>query len=605
MAREAQLLLTALRANCAPGSRTIKSQFSNLGFMRPWQMLSHSTTPGELLGRFGRKVLLPIAMTSIITVQPAMSSAAADFEEAAKLFGSAQFAEALTLFDKGVDAEPTNGTYHYWRGRCLAELGREKDAIAEYKVAVLLSNDSKVRTESSVELLRLKVILPEGSALAKAVKANTQELSVAQENTSPPDSASGITGSDGVGANHSSDTSLNSGSSDTVAAQAGSSATALVENTGSHSSRVGKMGNSGVQISGRTPTINNNISNNVSRRSDSAGNQIKGKSITRLDRQLSDVDTVPVLKAGDKVFKLSSKKLEWDLKVSADLKNRLSTGNQRLDSLARNTSWALPNLAMGNPLYGRRTPFSLASEIAKGPAHFGGALSEGERNALIGSDIIFVLDQSGSMTHPDCPAGSTNAVASGVQSRISWCVEEIEAFADRLISSMPHGFTLISFDSKPDVYSIRTAFQLRDTLSKLSGGGGTDLAGALNEAFRIHSGHPKQPLLIVLITDAEIDIRSSEQTIMEGCRRFPNNMFITLMQIGISAEGQTADTLALLDDLPKKAGAPYDPVEALPFSQVRRNGFGKSMLLGISRDYYANRSVATQQKPEAKPAPSK
>lgn len=473
-----------------------------------------------MVRREGKILLSAIAAStvaigiSLAVAVSAKASAASDFDEAAKLFGNAKFEEALSFLDKGVDAEPTNGKFHYWRGRCLAELGKQKEAIAEFKVAILLSNDTQVKSDAKSELDKLNVAAPDGSAIA---------------NSSSPAMVSG---------------------SNSIAGKA-------------------------ISASQAGP---------------------KSKS----ERQISEVDGAPILKAGDKTFKLSSKKLEWDLKLSSDFKNKLASGNQKLDALARNTRWSLPNLAPATPLYGSgKQSVNLASEIARGPAHFGGGLSEGERNTLIGSDIVFILDHSGSMSHSDCPAGGPTSNAVGIQSRLSWCVEEIEAFADRIISALPHGFTLITFDSKPDVYPIRTASQLRDALDKLQGSGGTDLAAALNEAYRIHSGHPKQPLLIVLITDAEIDVRSSERTIMEGCRLFPNSMFITLMQIGISAEVHTADNLALLDDLPKKSGAPYDPVETIPFSQVRRDGFGRDMLLGIQRNYYANRSIGSQENNES------
>lgn len=498
----------------------------------------------KLTRREGKTLLPALAASFTIAIGLSLAAAisvdattASDFDEAAKLFGNAKFAEALSHLDKSVDAEPTNGKFHYWRARCLAELGRQKEAVAEFKVAILLSNDSHLRSDAKSELDKLNVAAPAGSAVA-----NSQPNSVSDPISNSEQIAS---------------LSLEN---------AGASGTASAANQNKPGSAIS---------------------------SNSTGEQSKN------ERRISEVDGTPILKAGDKTFKLSSKKLEWDLKLSSDFKNKLASGNQKLDSLARNTRWSLPNLQPASPILGSRgRRFDLAEAITRGPAHFGGALSEGERNTLIASDIVFILDHSGSMSHPDCPAGTLTSNASGIQSRLSWCVEEIAAFADRIVSALPHGFTLITFDSKPDVYPIRTASQLHDALGKLEGSGGTDLASALNEAYRIHAAHPKQPLLIVLVTDAEIDVRSSEQTILEGCKRFPNGMFITLMQIGISAEGNTADTLALLDDLPKKSGAPYDPVEAIPFSQVRRDGFGRDMLLGIQRNYYANRSLASQDKTE-------
>lgn len=497
----------------------------------------------KVVRREGRILLSAIAAStvaigiSLAIAVSAKASASSDFDEAAKLFGNAKFEEALSYLDRGVDAEPTNGKFHYWRARCLAELGKQKEAIAEFKVAILLSNDTQVKSDAKSELDKLNVAAPAGSAIAN--------------------SPSRVMGS----GSHSIDSQTSSASAGTSTSNSISMTNKAIAEKTFSASQTGP----------------------------------KSKS----ERQISEVDGAPILKAGDKTFKLSSKKLEWDLKLSSDFKNKLTSGNQKLDALARNTRWSLPNLAPATPLYGSgKQSVNLASEIARGPAHFAGGLSEGERNTLIGSDIVFILDHSGSMSHSDCPAGNPTSNAVGIQSRLSWCVEEITAFADRIISALPHGFTLITFDSKPDVYPIRAASQLRDALDKLEGSGGTDLAAALTEAYRIHSGHPKQPLLIVLITDAEIDVRSSEQTIMEGCRRFPNNMFITLMQIGISAEVHTADNLALLDDLPKKSGAPYDPVETIPFSQVRRDGFGRDMLLGIQRNYYANKSIGSQENNE-------
>lgn len=499
----------------------------------------------KVLRREGKTILPALAASFTIAIGLSLAAAisveastASDFDEAAKLFGNAKFEEALSYLDRSVDAEPTNGKYHYWRARCLSELGRQKESIAEFKVAILLSNDSQVKSDAKSELDKLNVAAPAGSAVASSGQPN------------------------------------------------------LVSDPLSNREQISSVSLDNAGAAGSASATNQNKPNSISSNRPAAQ--------SKNERRISEVDGTPILKAGHKTFKLSSKKLEWDLKLSSDFKNKLASENQKLDSLARNTRWSLPNLQPASPILGSRgRRFDLAEAITRGPAHFGGALSEGERNTLRGSDIVFILDHSGSMSHPDCPAGTLTSNASGIQSRLSWCVEEITAFADRIVSALPHGFTLITFDSKPDVYPIGTASQLHDALGKLEGSGGTDLAAALNEAYRIHAGHPKQPLLIVLVTDAEIDVRSSEQTILEGCKRFPNGMFITLMQIGISAEGNTADTLALLDDLPRKSGAPYDPVEAIPFSQVRRDGFGRDMLLGIQRNYYANRSIASGEKNEA------
>lgn len=426
-------------------------------------------------------------------------AASSDFESAARLFGTGKFTEALALFDKSVDAEPTNGNYHYWRARCLAELNRQKESNAEYKVALLLSNDEKIKASCRDELAK-----------------NNQSIPVGTVNSSK-------------------------------ASSAGSS------------SKAGEM-------------------------------------MTAED---------PAFTVDGKAFKLSSRKLDWNLKMSKDFENKMLAQNAKLESLAKGSSWSLPRRIHGGIGGRSSTPIDLAQEIAKGPAHFTGSLSSAERQTLIGSDIMIILDTSGSMSHPDCPSGSAYSISSSsAQSRLNWCVEEIEHLAREIGGSLPHGFTLITFDSTPDVYRITNSSSLRAVLENLKGGGGTNLAAALKEAYRVHTAHINQPLLIALVTDAEIDVRSSEDALNEGARRFPlpNGVFITLLQIGIGAQAHTEDTLALLDDLPNKSGAPYDCVDAIPFSRVRAEGLARDILIGLRRN---SPQVPTKQSIDDKPGKAK
>ena len=422
-----------------------------------------------------------------------------EFENAANLFGNGKFEEALTYFDKTVDAEPTNGEYHYWRARCLAELGKTKEATAEFKVALLLTTEEKTRSSCKEELAKVNQAIPAGSVEA-ALKPAVQKVE-----------------------------------------------------------------------------------------------------IKALGRKMEDApDKAPVLEK-NKPFKLSSRKLDWNLTMTKEFQNKMVAGNRKLESLAAGTRWSLPPSAQ------RSFNLDIASELAKGPAHAIGNLSDWEKLALSSADIMIVLDRSGSMQASDCPSGSSGyANASGAQSRLGWCVEEIEAFAQTLTGKLPHGFTFITFDSKPESTRITNAQSLHNAIDNLHGGGGTDLAAALKEAFRLHSAHPNQPLLIALVTDAEIDVRSSEEALREGARRFPlpNGVFITLLQIGIGAEAHTADTLSILDDLPNKSGVAYDCVDTIPFSQLRRDGFGRDILLGLRRNTPSKISTGNAAAPAPAPAPT-
>lgn len=389
-----------------------------------------------------------------------------DFDSGMKLLKAKQFSSALSHFDRSVDAQPTNGEYHYWRGKCLSALGKVQDASAEFKLAALLSSDASMKALCKTELARFNKPLPKGSVNA-TLSYDGSNVVVASDETDP---------------------------------------------------------------------------------------QQDGK-----------------------FFKLSSKKLDWNLEMKKDFLNAMKSKNEQLGRLASGNGkrWRLPAAAaMTGPGLG----IDIREALRDGPAHFNIPLSVEETRTLAGSDIVIILDHSGSMRTMDCPSAS-----GGVEARLTWCTEELESFAETLSHALPHGFHLITFESKPDIYHINSAARMREVLQSLTGGGGTDLSAALREAFRIHSAHPKQPLLVAVVSDAEIDISTCERTIIEATRQFPlpNGIFITLLQVGIVAEVHTADRLNLLDNLRTRSGASYDAFTGIPFSKVRREGLGRDLLTGL------------------------
>ncbi len=274
----------------------------------------------------------------------------------------------------------------------------------------------------------------------------------------------------------------------------------------------------------------------------------------------------------DKYFKLSSKKLDWNLKMNQDFVRSMSERTQNLGKLASASSWRMPPRAIGGI-----PNLSVDGAISRGSPHRTTALTADERKLLSGSDIVILLDHSGSMQTMDCPSNSAN-----LGSRFTWCVEELVSLTNELASSLPHGFTIIPFESKPEVHFVRSSNELLSVLKSLSAGGGTDLAAALKQAFKVHSNHITQPLLIAVVSDAEIDLHSSEQAIVQATRNFPlpNGVFITLLQIGHLAEIHTSDQVHYLDNIDRH-GAAYDAFKGIPFSQVRSDGFGKDLLLGL------------------------
>ncbi|MBY0357870.1 MAG: VWA domain-containing protein [Candidatus Obscuribacterales bacterium] len=426
-------------------------------------------------------------------------AADSNYDFALRFFGAKDYVRALKYFDAAVDASPTNGEYHYWRGRCLANLKRAKEASAEYKVAYLLADDPKIKGYCKQALAQYKKLPP------SAISEGEEKLAFAVQSLS----------------------------------QAGKAAAA------------------------------------APRSSLAAPSLMPAATSTTKRQEYFAADMNPV-KSG-KFFKLSSKKLEWDLQMNKNFLQSMQSANANLDRLAAGTNWTLAPriLAQNSRLNFNRRPVSSGPPA---PAHAAKTISQADYNDLVASDIVVIIDHSGSMGVVDCPSEDNDTLPA--QSRLSWSVEELNNFSRLIIHALPHGFTLITYDDKPDVYSINSQSQLTSVLRNLKEGGGTNLAAALKEAFRTHNVHRQQPLLIAVITDAEIDLQSAQQTIAAATHEYPlpNGVFITLLQVGEGAEAQAADTLSLLNNLRSRAGAAYDPFIGIPFSRLRREGVGRDIL---------------------------
>src|SRR5262249_54475068 len=148
-------------------------------------------------------------------------------------------------------------------------------------------------------------------------------------------------------------------------------------------------------------------------------------------------------------------------------------------------------------------------------------------------------------------------------------------------SAMPHGFTFITFDTRPDVYEVHSAPQFDMVLNSLRAGGGTTLTAALEQAYSRHLNHPNQPLLIAVISDCQIDVNDSLNSMVAATSRYPlpNGVFFTFCQIGITAEavhqtgppapGIPPDSFYKLSHL-RDLGAAYEASTLIPFSQLRK-----------------------------------
>lgn len=234
----------------------------------------------------------------------------------------------------------------------------------------------------------------------------------------------------------------------------------------------------------------------------------------------------------------------------------------------------------------------LSTELRKGPAHANFQLSAADERRLKNADVYIILDHSGSMNGNDCPSGNDDR-----QRRLEWSIEELSGFTKALEQALPHGFTFIPFNRTPEAFEVRSAEQFNTLLGAMNASGGTSLTPALELAFQRHQSHLNQPMLVAVISDGQIGPTDDVSgAIASATKRFtlPNGVFITFMQVGIMAEhntnlaGNRPGTrrrfgLDRLTGMKQTDGCAYEPCLVVPFSQLRNDGLGRTLLQGLRR----------------------
>ncbi|MBX3075102.1 tetratricopeptide repeat protein [Candidatus Obscuribacterales bacterium] len=308
-----------------------------------------------------------------------------------------------------------------------------------------------------------------------------------------------------------------------------------------------------------------------------------------------------------KAFKLSTKKLEWNVGAEKEFKANLDAQDAQLAAALRGGPGVF-GLATGRGF----RPVNLEAELKAGPAHSTFQLATEDVRALQNADVYIILDHSGSMSSEDCPSADLKPME-----RLEWAIEEMLGFTRTLEKALPHGFIFIPFNNTPEAHSIRTAEQFNQLLRNMKPGGGTQLSPAIELAFRYHAYHLDKPILIAIVSDGEVSIDNVKKTIADATRRFPlpNGLFVTFCQIGITSSARTELTeemkqqmgndiqgLYSLNYLVNNSRAVYNPCLVVPFKQLRKYGLGRTILRGL-RAYYPLKptAAATTDGDKAKP----
>jgi tetratricopeptide (TPR) repeat protein len=294
-------------------------------------------------------------------------------------------------------------------------------------------------------------------------------------------------------------------------------------------------------------------------------------------------------------FKLSTKKLDWNLQIDSDLRNSIDAQDAQLAAVIGNGASQYPG---GIRALRSRHGVELEAELRNGPPHSAFVLAAADLATFKNSDVYIILDHSGSMSSRDCPSGGDTAV-----SRLDWTIDELQGFTKSLEQALPHGFTFIPFNTAPQAYTVTNATSLSQLLRSLKSQGGTSLSPALELAFKYHERHMNQPLLIAIVTDGQINVNDVRKTIADATRKFPmpNGIAITFAEVGIAASEGTALLfqmqkraqqqgspvpplpigLEAMLNLKETANAAYNPCLVVPFKQLRAEGLGRAILRAL------------------------
>lgn len=182
-------------------------------------------------------------------------------------------------------------------------------------------------------------------------------------------------------------------------------------------------------------------------------------------------------------------------------------------------------------------------------------------------DHIILIDQSGSM-------GTPSTTLEG-RSRWDEAKEFTEQYARFAESVDDDGITLITFNSTPTVYDGVKAAKVSEIFSTTRPGGSTNLAAALQEAFKKKFSSTK-PAIVLVMTDGEPDSESAvKKVIIEAANRLEKDADLGVQFVQIGDDEKARKFLADLDDNLKEAK--FDIVNAL--SRVEAEGLTIEQLL--------------------------
>lgn len=187
-------------------------------------------------------------------------------------------------------------------------------------------------------------------------------------------------------------------------------------------------------------------------------------------------------------------------------------------------------------------------------------------------DFIILVDKSGSMGEKSTSMPGKN--------RWQEAQEFTEGFARYAEKTDDDGITVITFSGAPTIYDGVTADKVHEVFTTCQPGGSTNLAPALNEAFKKKFSSNKKALIMV-ITDGEANDPSHvKDAITNAANKLTADDEIGIQFVQIGNDPSAAKFLNDLDDNLK--GAKFDIVNALTREEAESYSMGQLLWLALN-----------------------
>lgn len=194
--------------------------------------------------------------------------------------------------------------------------------------------------------------------------------------------------------------------------------------------------------------------------------------------------------------------------------------------------------------------------------------------AISNRDYVVVVDQSGSMSAPDC---------AGNKSRWDYCKESTQALVEKVCTLDPDGVDFYFFNSKFTRHENITGAKVGSLFTQTSPIGSTAFEPVLSDIFAKHFAKQQRPTTVLFITDGEAtDPSETTKAIIKAANKIEADEELAISFIQVGRDTSAAVFLKKLDDDLQKAGAKFDIVDTITMETMEGQSLEETLLAAIN-----------------------